>query len=79
MAAKAATSTIPIVMVVGFDPVKAGLVSSLNRPGGNITGAILFAQAMESKRLGLLHETVPAAKMIATSCGAADQFPVRHQ
>jgi len=64
-AAKAATSTIPIVMVIGGDPVKEGLVGSLSRPGGNITGVTLFAYEMESKRLGLLHEAVPAAKTIA--------------
>jgi putative ABC transport system substrate-binding protein len=64
-AAKATTTTIPIVMVVGGDPVKEGLVASLSRPGGNITGATLFAYEMESKRLGLLHEAVPAAKTIA--------------
>jgi putative tryptophan/tyrosine transport system substrate-binding protein len=64
-AAKVATSTIPIVMVLGGDPVKEGLVASLSRPGANITGATLFAYEMESKRLGLLHEAVPSAKNIA--------------
>jgi len=64
-AAKAATAAIPIVMVMGGDPVKEGLVVSLNRPGANVTGATVYAYNMESKRLGLLHEAVPAAKTIA--------------
>ncbi len=71
-AAKAATSTIPIVMVIGGDPVKERLVPSLDRPGGNITGATLFAYEMESKRLGLLHEAVPMAKSIGVLLNPAN-------
>ncbi len=65
LAAKAVTSSIPIVMIAGGDPVQEGLVAALNQPGGNITGVTLFAQQMESKRLGLLHEVVPKAKTFA--------------
>ncbi len=65
VAAKAATSTIPIVFTTGVDPVRNGFVTSLSRPGGNITGVSLFVTQLEGKRLGLLRVLVPRAQLIA--------------
>jgi putative ABC transport system substrate-binding protein len=73
LAAKAATTTVPIVFVIGGDPVRDGLVASLNRPGGNVTGVSFFSAELGAKQLGLLRELRPGAARIAVL--ADPKFP----
>jgi putative ABC transport system substrate-binding protein len=72
LAAKRATSSVPIVFLSGGDPMKMGLVSSFHRPGGNITGFFFLVSELVSKRLAMLHELLPAAKRIAVLVNPAN-------
>jgi ABC-type uncharacterized transport system substrate-binding protein len=75
LAAKAATTTIPIVFMVGVDPIEIGLVASLNRPGGNVTGVSNLNQEVGQKWLEVLHELVPATTTIALLVNPANPNP----
>jgi ABC-type uncharacterized transport system substrate-binding protein len=73
VAAKSATTTIPIIFVMGDDPVQAGLVASFNRPGGNVTGISFMNAQLTAKRIGLLHELMPAAERFAMLVNPGNQ------
>jgi putative ABC transport system substrate-binding protein len=79
LAAKRATSTRPIVFIFGGDPVKDGLVQSLNRPGGNITGVTSTSTELLGKRLGLLRELVPQANTLAFLAGTPNYISYEEQ
>jgi putative ABC transport system substrate-binding protein len=77
LAAKAATQTIPIVFTVGSDPVAAGLVVSLGKPGGNVTGVSILVNLLSSKRLELLRTLLPKASVMAVLMNPSTPMPGR--
>jgi putative tryptophan/tyrosine transport system substrate-binding protein len=79
LAAKAATQTTPIVFLYGGDPVTDGLISSLNRPGGNITGVTAFSRDVSGKRLDLLHQLVPQATTVGFLSGTPNFISYEQQ
>jgi putative ABC transport system substrate-binding protein len=79
LAAKAATTTIPVVFMIPSDPIELGLVASINRPGGNLTGFAYLNEEVAPKRLGLLHELIPAAKSIGFLVNRASPGPAAAQ